>query len=337
MRLRSGLYVNIILVAFSLFILLPLAYCAIPWTSVVSMEISVQDQDGYPLSGAEASFLDAKGKAIGKIAGKAWVGGEQHVTWWTSSHYPDKSFMRPQDALSAKVAMISAPDCDTYRLPIVLEKKFESLSFEPHGGGPAYNYYRFDPAVKMTCRFSDKVTQEQVRVKYLLSVFERLSGALRDSANRAKFPASGIETISLGWTSGLPALTMSGVSVPIDAGVPPQGAPDAFQFTLYRKDKDLTASPSAREYIRDTLLAVIPNVSERICSKAYFGTAPLTQPPPLLQLKDGPAVITDSSFVTILLSQRSYSCAHDTKSDTYYLFQYIAERIKRGDGEWEWL
>lgn len=114
MRLRSGLYVNIILVAFSLFILLPLAYCVIPWTSVVSMEISVQDQDGYPLSGAEASFLDAKGKAIGKIAGKAWVGGEQHVTWWTSSHYPDKSFMRPQDALSAKVAMISAPDRATY-------------------------------------------------------------------------------------------------------------------------------------------------------------------------------------------------------------------------------
>ena len=133
-------------------ILLLVGYCSLPLTTVVSIEINLQDQDGRALPGAAGTFVDGSGKVIGTIEGKPWVLEQHHLSWWTSSAYPDKGFMRPVDALNAREVLISAPGCVPLRLPIRLTREYHGLSLSPHGGGPAFNLYQFEPTVKLTCR-----------------------------------------------------------------------------------------------------------------------------------------------------------------------------------------
>jgi len=137
-------------------ILLPfllVGYCALPLTSVVSIIIHLTDQNGKPVqSKSTGKFLDGAGKTVTEIEGKRFVMEDFAIQWWASSRYPQQSHLTPDDALRVKSVEIAAEGCKPQSLPVTLTQEYNGLSFMPHGGGPAYMYYTFEPTVKLECR-----------------------------------------------------------------------------------------------------------------------------------------------------------------------------------------
>jgi hypothetical protein len=132
-----------------LFLCLPVAWCSIPMKTVVSIIIHLEDEAGVPLAReASAAFLDAEGKTIISIEGDR---GFHWIHWWASSEFPEQSKLTPDDAKKARRAVVTAKGCESAETPIELERIYEGLSFMPHGGGPAYMYYKLEKTLRLKC------------------------------------------------------------------------------------------------------------------------------------------------------------------------------------------
>jgi len=135
----------------ALLLLLP-AYCALPLKSVAALTLTVTDRNGAPLKdGVTAAFFDAEGNSLAVIATGTPPSWENNIHWWAHSRYPGKSIGHPRDAKRAVRAVLNAPGCAPLEVPVHVETVYEALSFAPHGGGPAYMYYRFEKTVQMDC------------------------------------------------------------------------------------------------------------------------------------------------------------------------------------------
>jgi hypothetical protein len=120
---------------------------------VVSYNIQLQDQTGTPLKGdARGIFLDAGGKTVAIIGATPFVLGIFSIQWWTTDQDFPQRFMRPKDALSATEVVIEAKGCETRRLPVEARREHHGLSLWPHGGGLPYDYFTFEPVVKLNCK-----------------------------------------------------------------------------------------------------------------------------------------------------------------------------------------
>jgi hypothetical protein len=128
-----------------------MAYCSLPLTSVAVLTLTLTDQTGAGIeTGAAAAYLDADGAPIVTITSETPSSWANSLHWWSHSRHPT-STLRPDDAKRAATVEISAQGCETVTMPVALERKYEPLSFAPHGGGAAYFIYRFDRDVIMEC------------------------------------------------------------------------------------------------------------------------------------------------------------------------------------------
>lgn len=142
-----------VLLFLSVVLCLLVGYCALPTASVVSIIIHLTDQNGKPVQAkSSGKFLDGESKTVTEIAGKVFVMEDFAIQWWASSKYPQQSHLTPDDALKVKSVEIAAEGCKAFTLPVALKREYMGLSFELHGGGPAYLYYTFEPTVKLDCK-----------------------------------------------------------------------------------------------------------------------------------------------------------------------------------------
>lgn len=139
------------LLALILLSLSAVGYCSLPLSSVLLLTVTVTDQTGRKIEqGASAAFLGADGRTIATITSETPSSWDNNLHWWVHSHHATSTH-RPEDALGAVAVEVTAEGCDTARLPVLLERSYEPLSFAPHGGGPAYFIYRYDRDVVLNC------------------------------------------------------------------------------------------------------------------------------------------------------------------------------------------
>ena len=126
-------------------------YCSLPLKSVAVLTVTVVDQDNKKLSkGAKAIYSSSDGTSLVEITSETPGSWDNNLHWWAHSSHK-KSLLRPEDARKAASVRIEAQGCEPVHLPVSLNRKYEPLSFEFHGGGPAYLIYRFDAQVKLKC------------------------------------------------------------------------------------------------------------------------------------------------------------------------------------------
>ena len=134
--------------------LLPLAsmaYCSLPLSSVAVLTSVLSDQTGAKIEAdAAATYLDADGAPIVTITFEMPSSWDNNLHWWSHSQH-STSTLRPDDAKRAATVEVSAKGCETVTVPVALQRKYEALSFAPHGGGAAYFVYRFDRDVVLQC------------------------------------------------------------------------------------------------------------------------------------------------------------------------------------------
>ena len=139
------------LLALVLLPLLAVGYCSLPLTSVVLLTVTVTDQTGRKIEvGASSTYLDTEGQPIATVTSDTPSSWNNNLHWWVHSHHRTSTH-RPADAKRAVEVAVTATGCNTERLPVVLERTYEPLSFAPHGGGPAYFIYRYDRDVVLNC------------------------------------------------------------------------------------------------------------------------------------------------------------------------------------------
>lgn len=140
-----------LLLALVLLPLVSVGYCSLPLTSVALLTVTVIDQTGRGIeTGAAATYFDAAGQAIVAITSDTPSSWGNNLHWWAHSRHAT-SLLRPADARRAVAVDITAPGCDTQRLPVALTRSYEALSVSPHGGGAAYFIYRFDRQAVLHC------------------------------------------------------------------------------------------------------------------------------------------------------------------------------------------
>jgi hypothetical protein len=136
---------------FALLLGLLLGYCALPLTSVSVITIELEDDRGGKITtGARAVFLDADARPITEIALGELPSWDNVIHWWAHSSNAE-SRLRPEDALRAVSAVISAQGCAPLALPIALERQYVAPSLSPHGGGSAYMLYEFRGTARLAC------------------------------------------------------------------------------------------------------------------------------------------------------------------------------------------
>jgi hypothetical protein len=141
--------------ALAFLLLLLVGYCAVPLTSVSSITIAVEDENGGKITeNAVASFLDSDGRAIVDIALGELPSWDNNIHWWAHSSH-EISKLRPEDARRARTALISAEGCAPLKLPIELQSEYVPPSLMPHGGGRAYMLYEFTGAARLNCNGSE--------------------------------------------------------------------------------------------------------------------------------------------------------------------------------------
>ena len=131
------------------FLGLLVGYCALPLTSVSSVTIALEDQNGKKITGsALASFLDVDGRAIVDIALGELPSWDNNIHWWAHNS-SEESKLRPEDARRARSVLVTAQDCAPLTLPIELHGQYVPPSVMPHGAGPAYMLYEFSGTARL--------------------------------------------------------------------------------------------------------------------------------------------------------------------------------------------
>ncbi len=129
-----------------------IAYCSLPLTSVATLTLILTDQAGRKVtSGAAANFLDSDGKLIVSITSTTPSSWDNRLQWWSHSSH-ETSTLRPGDAKRAALAEVVVMNCETAKVPVVLERRYVSMSPMPHGAGPAYFHYSFEQDVILQCK-----------------------------------------------------------------------------------------------------------------------------------------------------------------------------------------
>lgn len=138
---------------FTILLLIPIAYCSIPFHDVFSISLEVSKNDGKNIDGSlKAVFLDKNNKEITTINSKHPESSSALLVWWVHSKYPEKSNnISPDHALKAVRVVISAKNCTDKEIPLNVISDFEPLSFSPHGGGPAYMYHHLNQKIILDC------------------------------------------------------------------------------------------------------------------------------------------------------------------------------------------
>ncbi len=127
------------------------AYCAMPLTSVSSITITLENQDGKNITkNAMASFLDEHEQKIVDIELEKPPSWDNNINWWAHSEHPT-SLLLPSDARRVNKVVIGAMHCEPVTLPVVLTSTYNAPSIMPHGAGPAYMYYEFNRIVRLQC------------------------------------------------------------------------------------------------------------------------------------------------------------------------------------------
>jgi hypothetical protein len=137
------------------FLGLLVGYCALPLTSVSSVTIALEDQNGRKITAnARASFLDSNGRAIVEVVLGELPSWDNNIHWWAHSSH-ETSKLRPEDARRAKSVVISAQECAPFTLPIELQGQYVPPSLSPHGGGRAYMLYEFSETARLNCNLGE--------------------------------------------------------------------------------------------------------------------------------------------------------------------------------------
>ena len=177
--------------------LLLLAYCAVPLTSVVSINIHLVDQDGYPVETPAAGlFRDKGGEVVARIEAKRFVGDIFSLQWWAHSD-SYQSFMRPSDALRVKTVEIQAEGCKTATIPLEMKKEYVSFSLSPHGGGPSYFYYTAEPTATLECKIDKGRLQKLAMFNLHRRLFKVLSEAIYGAEEQGRFQPADFEKMDL--------------------------------------------------------------------------------------------------------------------------------------------
>ena len=126
-------------------------YCSLPLTSVAVLTVTVSDQTGREIeAGAVATYLEANGAEIIRITSETPSSWGNNLHWWSHSRHAT-SALRPDDAKQAATVEVTAKGCESASIPVALERRYEPVSFEPHGGGAAYFIYNFERDVVLVC------------------------------------------------------------------------------------------------------------------------------------------------------------------------------------------
>lgn len=129
-----------------------MTYCNLPLTSVATLTLALSDQIGRKItSGATATYMDSDGKPIVSITSTTPSSWDNSLHWWSHSHHAT-STLRPDDAKRATMAEVRAMNCETAKIPVILERRYEPMSLMPHGGGSAYFLYSFERDVVLQCK-----------------------------------------------------------------------------------------------------------------------------------------------------------------------------------------
>lgn len=132
-------------------LVLLVAYCALPLTSVSSITIALENHRGEKITAdGRASFQDADGRAIVEIALGEPQSWDNNIHWWAHSTH-ETSKLRPGDARRARSVAILALGCAPLTLPIALQGRYIPPSLAPHGGGRAYMLYEFNGTARLDC------------------------------------------------------------------------------------------------------------------------------------------------------------------------------------------
>lgn len=135
----------------ALLLCLLVGYCALPFTSVSSITIALEDQRGAKITtDGRALFQDADGRAIVEIALGEPQSWDNNIHWWAHSNH-ETSTLRPRNARRATRVAISARGCTPLVLPIALQGRYVPPSLAPHGGGRAYMLYEFKGTARLNC------------------------------------------------------------------------------------------------------------------------------------------------------------------------------------------
>lgn len=134
-----------------LLLCLPVAYCALPLTSVSTITLTLEDEQGGKVAGrARAVFLDADGKEIVAVALGALPSWDNNIHWWAHSS-EESSLLRPDDARRVRGVRVEADGCVPLTLPMQVAGSYVPPSIAPHGGGRAYMLYEFTRTLRLDC------------------------------------------------------------------------------------------------------------------------------------------------------------------------------------------
>lgn len=125
---------------------------AIPFTSVGSITIAIENQNGTAITeNVTAVFLDENKKDIVTIDLKHKQSWGNHLHWWSHNKHKT-SLLHPNEMKRVTSAYITAENCEEFTLPIVLKATYNAPSPAPHGGGLAYWLYEFKDTVQLQCK-----------------------------------------------------------------------------------------------------------------------------------------------------------------------------------------
>lgn len=125
---------------------------AIPFTSVGSITIAVENQNGVPITKeVTAVFLDEDKDNIVTIDLEHPQSWSNHLHWWSHNKHKT-SLLHPNDMKRVAFVYITAENCEEFTLPITLKATYNAPSPAPHGGGLAYWLYDFKDTVQLQCK-----------------------------------------------------------------------------------------------------------------------------------------------------------------------------------------